>query len=197
MHRLPGEKRRARRRARGRRDERVGESRALTGDAVEVRRAERSIAVNARVRERPVVGDGEDDVGASCLGGGGCADPVEQRRELAHLVWLRRGEIGSLAGILGQIVELRLGVVAGFGVRVLLDLRSLARRDEFPRSLPERQPRRRLFDQDGPPGLRRAEERRQDVLAVHLRSRGVTASYGGQVSLWFEERRERRQQIHL
>src|SRR5687768_427663 len=103
----------------------MGEPGAFARDAVDVRRAERSIAVDARMRIRPVVGDGEDDVGAAWLrrwrprrahrSFSGCerTNGFEDSGELARLLRSCGGDVGPLSRIAREIVELRLRVVAG------------------------------------------------------------------------------------
>ncbi len=63
MNRLTGEEGGTRRCARGGRGERVQEECAFAGNPVERRRRDGAIAVPSGVGERPVVGDGEKDVG--------------------------------------------------------------------------------------------------------------------------------------
>ena len=85
MHSLTGEERGARRRARRRGREGVQEQRAFAGDAVERWRRNGPVAVGARMRERPVVGNGKENV----------------RPRLRHL---RRS---ARRGMLGQVRETR------------------------------------------------------------------------------------------
>ena len=62
MDSLTGEERGTRRRARRRGGERVHEERAFAGDPIERRRRNGPIAIRAGMRERPVVGDGKENV---------------------------------------------------------------------------------------------------------------------------------------
>ena len=62
MHGLTGEERGTRRCARWRGREGVQEQRAFAGDAVECRRRNSPVPVRTRMRERPVVGNGKQDV---------------------------------------------------------------------------------------------------------------------------------------
>jgi len=79
---LTGQERRARRRARRRSRERVGEPGALPRDPIEHGRADRPIPLDARVRGRPVVGDGEHECWVASL------RPAD--RPLARADWPRR-----------------------------------------------------------------------------------------------------------
>ena len=142
-----GEKRRPRRCAGWGGDEGVREASALSRNAIEMGCADGRISIDSRVRERPVVCNRQDNVRAFEGCGLFATTPygVEQPCELAYLLRFFRGEIGAFSRVGGQVVELRLHIVAELGLRVRVDFRSLARGDVLQRSLPNRE-RSGLFD---------------------------------------------------
>ena len=167
MNRLAGQKRGPRRRTRRRRDERVREASPFPGDAIEVRRADGSVPIDAGVGERPVVRNGEKDVRALDRRGLPVRAPdfIQPGRHLLQRLWVGGGEIVPLPLVCCEVVELWPRVVAELRLRVLIDPRSPPGRDVLPASLPQRQ-RTSLLDQLDPPRCRRAEQRLQHVSAV-------------------------------
>ena len=74
----------------------VREEHALAGDAVEAGRLHPAAAVGAGVAERPIVGDGDEDIRAGGSGGGSACAEQDQRGEQegrAHGFKIARGGV--------------------------------------------------------------------------------------------------------